>query len=138
MFPDGAYELLTEWERVYGLPVAPDDPLQVRQNRVLQKMREMGRLDRAYFISLAAAYGYTVTIDELHPFMSGWGYAGEELGDDDSDWCWRVWITASTGYYFRAGESTAGECLSYSYDAMLLDLLTELKPAHTFLEISDI
>jgi uncharacterized protein YmfQ (DUF2313 family) len=129
------YELLERWEQVYGLPVGPDDPLQVRQARVLQKMRELGRLDIQYFVLLAASYGYTVWIDELHPLMAGWGYCGEELGDDDSDWCWRVWITASGGYYFRAEESCAGECLSYSYDRMLLDLLNELKPADTFVEI---
>jgi uncharacterized protein YmfQ (DUF2313 family) len=134
-FANSAYDLLARWESVYGLPVSPDDPLQVRQDRVLQKMRELGRLDRAYFIQMAAAYGFTVWIDELHPLMAGWGYCGDELGDDDSDWCWRVWVVDSNGYFFRAGESCAGECLSYSYDQFLLDLLNELKPAHTFVEI---
>jgi uncharacterized protein YmfQ (DUF2313 family) len=137
-YANSAYELLERWEQVYGLPVGPDDPLQLRQSRVLQKMRELGRLDSAYFVQLAAAYGFTVWIDELHPMMAGWGYCGEELGDDDSDWCWRVWVTDSTGYYFRADESCAGECLSYSYDQMLLDLLNELKPADTFVEVVDV
>lgn len=136
-FASRAFELLERWEQVYGLPVGPDDPLQVRRARVLRKMRELGRLDIPYFVQMAAAYGFAIWIDELHPFMAGWGYAGEELGDDDSDWCWRAIITESDGYYFRAGESCAGECLSYSYDQMLLDLLQELKPADTFVEVVD-
>ena len=67
--------------------------------------------------------------------MSGWGYVGEELGDEDSDWCWRVWYSdIADGYYFRAGESEAGECLSYNYLSILQDLFEELKPADTFVE----
>jgi uncharacterized protein YmfQ (DUF2313 family) len=136
-FPSSAYELLERWERTCALAVAPDDPLQLRQNRIMQKMRELGRLDRAYFIALAAGLGYTVVLDELHPFMPGWSGAGDELGDDDSDWCWRAWYSDTGGYYFRAGESAAGECLSNSYVAVLQELFEELKPADTFVEFME-
>lgn len=139
LFPSGAYETLADWERVYGLAPAADDPLQLRRNRIVQKMRDLGRLDIAYFTGLAAALGYTVVIEELHPFMAGWGYTGEELGDDDSDWCWRVYIADSgDGYYFRAGESEAGECLSYSFITVLIELLRDLKPADTFVEFIEV
>jgi len=135
LFPTGAYETLTAWERVYGLAPGQEDPLQLRRNRVIQKMREQGRLNPAYFAGLAAALGYGIFIEELRPIMAGWGYAGDELGDDDSDWCWRVWYSeAGNGYYFRAGESEAGECLSYSYFTVLQDLFNDLKPADTFVE----
>lgn len=137
-FPATAYITLEQWERAYALFPAVDDPLQVRQNRIIAKMREIGRLDRQYFIDLAAAMGYPIVIDELCPFMAGWGCAGDELGDDDSDWCWRVWYSESAaGYYFRAGESAAGECLSYTYFTALQALFEELKPADTFIEFSE-
>ncbi len=135
LFPAGAYETLVEWERVYGVTAALDDPLQLRRNRVIQKMRDLGRLDIAYFVALAAGLGFQVVIEELHPFMAGWGYAGDELGSDDSDWCWRVYYSdIASGYYFRAGESAAGEYLSYNYASLLQELFIELKPADTFVE----
>jgi len=133
--PAAAYETLATWERVYGLAPALDDPLQLRRNRIVQKMRDLGRLDLAYFVGLGLALGFTIVIDELRPFMAGWGEAGDELGDDDSDWCWRVWYRESdNGYYFRAGESEAGEYLSYGYFEVLQDLFNDLKPADTFIE----
>ena len=139
LFPTGAYETLADYERVYGLAPGQGDPLQLRRNRVIQKMREMGRLDPAYFVGLAAGLGFTIVIEELHPFMTGWGYAGEELGDDDSDWCWRVWYSdTDNGYYFRAGESEAGECLSYGYLVVLQDLFNDLKPADTYVEFIEV
>ena len=133
--PPTAYETIDSWERVYGLVPTIDDPLQLRQNRVVQKMRELGRLDVQYFIDMAAALGYPVAIEELCPFQAGWSGAGAELGDEDSDFCWRVWYTESeVGYYFRAGESCAGENLSYTFFPVMRSLLEELKPAHTFVE----
>ena len=138
MFPGTAYELLEKWEKVYGVPAKVGDSLQQRRSRVLQKMRELGRLDIPYFIELAAGLGITIIVDELHPLMAGWGYAGDELGDDDSDWCWRVWITDHPGAYFRAGESTAGEYLSDSYTAILAEIFNNLKPADTFVEFIEV
>lgn len=135
MFPGTAYDLLERWENTYGVPAQPGDSLQTRRNRVIQKMRELGRLDRPYFIALAAGLGITITIEELHPLMAGWGYAGDELGDDDSDWCWRVWITDHPGAYFRAGESVAGELLSDNYTPILEEIFNRLKPADTFVEL---
>lgn len=135
MWPGTAYHLLADWERVYGVPAQAGDSLQARRGRVLQKMREMGRLDIPYFNGLAAGLGFTVTILELHPLMAGWGYAGDELGDDDSDWCWRVYVTDRPGAYFRAGESVAGEYLSDDYLSVLEALFNDLKPADTYVEI---
>jgi uncharacterized protein YmfQ (DUF2313 family) len=67
--------------------------------------------------------------------MPGWNSAGDDLGSDDSDWCWRVYYNdIDNGYYFRAGESTAGECLSYNYASLLQELFNELKPADTYVE----
>lgn len=139
LFPDQTYFTLDSWERVYGITPGIDDPLQLRQNRVVQKMRDLGRLDRTYFIQMAAALGYTVTIQELGPFMAGWHGAGDEVMADDADYCWRVWYSeADGGYYFRAGESAAGENLSYSYFTVMQALFEELKPAHTFVEFIEV
>lgn len=134
LFANSTYELLETWERTYGVAPFSDDSLLARQNRVVQKMSEGGRLDRAYFIQIAAALGYAIILEELHPFMPGWSFAGEELGDDGSDWCWRVYCTELDVYIFRAGEATAGDYLSYSNAAILQQILNNLKPADTFVE----
>jgi uncharacterized protein YmfQ (DUF2313 family) len=133
MFPDNAYELLPDWERVCGLTPASDETLQMRINKVIRRLRELGGLSRAYFINLAASLGYTITIEELRPFMAGWGSAGDTLYIYESLWIWRVKISGQALYYFRAGQSAAGErLLWWPAQTALEDLLKELKPAHTY------
>ncbi len=133
MFPDGAYELLPDWERVCGFMPSADDPLQLRKDRVIKKLGEIGGLSRAYFINLASSLGYTITIEELRPFMAGWGRAGDTLYIYESLWIWRVKVSGQSLYYFRVGQSVAGErLLWWPAQTVLEDLLKELKPAHTF------
>lgn len=134
LFANSTYELLEAWENTYATAPFYDDSLLIRQNRIVQKMSELGRLDRAYFIQLAAALGYDIVLEELHPFMPGWSGAGDELGDDGSDWCWRVYYVEAGAYIFRAGTSAAGECLSYSYGSTMQEIFNNLKPADTFVE----
>ncbi len=132
MFPDVAHDLLTDWERVCALIPIDDAPLQTRRNAVLKKMREIGGLSRAYFIALAASSGWTITIDELLPFMAGWGRCGDRLYEEEVRWIWRVNVSGQGAYSFRAGSSVAGERLSWWTPNIELEtLLEELKPAHT-------
>lgn len=135
LFSDETYEVLEHWERVYGAVPNFYDSVLIRQNRIVHKMRELGRLDREYFIQLAASLGYVVVLEELHPFMPDWSGAGEELGDDASDWCWRLYYTESDeAYVFRAGSSFTGENLSYSYADIMKQIIIDLKPADTFVD----
>jgi uncharacterized protein YmfQ (DUF2313 family) len=133
MFPYQSYELLPDWERVCGLTPGADDPLQLRRDRVIRKLRELGGLSRDYFIKLAEALGSTITIEELMPFMAGWGRAGDTLYIYESLWIWRVKVSGQSLYYFRAGQSTAGErLLWWPAQTALENLLKDLKPAHTY------
>jgi uncharacterized protein YmfQ (DUF2313 family) len=134
MFPNQSYELLPDWERVCGLTPGSDDTLQLRQEMVVRKLRELGGLSRAYFIQLAVSIGYTITIEELLPFMAGIGRAGDALYVEAVIWIWRVKIAGQSLYYFRAGQSSAGERLLWWLpQAALENILNELKPAHTFI-----
>jgi uncharacterized protein YmfQ (DUF2313 family) len=133
MFPDQSHELLPDWERVCGLTPSADDPLQLRRDRVIKKLRELGGLSRAYFINLAASWGYTISIEELRPFMAGWNRAGDTLYVYESIWIWRVKVSGQPLYYFRAGQSVAGErLLWWQAQTVLENILNELKPAHTY------
>lgn len=134
LFADRTFEVLENWERVYATAPYYDDTVLMRQNRIVQKMSELGRLDRAYFIQLASSLGYAIILEELHPFMPGWSCAGEELGDEGSDWCWRVYYAEGEVYAFRCGSSSAGEYLSYSFADIMQQVFNRLKPADTYVE----
>lgn len=134
MFPEASLNLLSSWERVCGLTPAPDAPLQARRSQVIRKLREHGGLSRAHYIALAASLGYTITIDELLPFMTGWNRCGDPLYIDAARWIWRVRISDYPLYYCRAGQSGAGELLLWwPSQTALENLLNELKPAHTYI-----
>lgn len=133
MFADRAYNLLTDWERVCALIPDPDAPLQARRDAVVKELRERGGLSRAYFIDLAASFGWVITIDELLPFMCGWGRCGDALCIEGVRWIWRVNVSGQAAYLFRAGISAAGERLCWWIADMALEgLFNDLKPAHTY------
>jgi uncharacterized protein YmfQ (DUF2313 family) len=126
MLPQSAGDTIADWELVYGLTPAITDTLQMRQVRVIAKMRERGGLSFPYFTALATAMGYVVTIEELLGNTDGYGPEGI--------FRWRVTFTGTPLYYFRAGQSIAGERLVDGPVATALEgLFTDLKPAHTLI-----
>ena len=123
-FPQSCNELIADWERVCGLTPDSADTLQMRQARVIAKLRERRGLSLPYFVSLADDFGYTVTFEELP--------AGTEGCGDEGIFRWRVTFTGTPLYWFRSGQSRAGERLVDGPVATALEgLFTELKPAHT-------
>lgn len=133
MFPDLSYLTIYDWERVYGLTPWDIEPLQNIRDKVIRKMRELGGLDKPYFIALAQAVGYTIEIDDITPFMAGWGRAGDAVYVVEAVHVWRVRVfSGHPVYLFRAGTSAAGEKLGW-WDVFtdLETLLNDLKPAHT-------
>ncbi len=133
-FPAQSYELLCCWERVCGLIPGVEDTLQARRDTVIRKLRERGGLSKQYFINLAVTMGYPITIEELHPFMAGSGKAGDTLYVKESIFIWRVRVAGKAFYYFRAGQSAAGErLLWWPAQTVLENLFNELKPAHTYI-----
>lgn len=136
MFPDQSSELLPHWERVCGFVTDTDEPLQKRRDRVINKLRELGGLSIPYFVSLAAALGYVITIEELTPFRVGVGRCGDRIYLHEVIFIWRVKTEGmSPLYYFRAGQSASGERLLWwtvDIQEELEGLIKELKPAHTY------
>lgn len=115
--PNQATLTLPDWERVYALTVGDSDTLQQRRARVVAALAETGGLSRQYFINLARALGYDITIDE----------------PDDPKWRWIVNVNGAPErvWYFRVGESVVGDRLEESGDPDLETLFKRLKPAHT-------
>lgn len=128
-------ELLTDWERVAGLPDNCSsllaETLQGRRADLVSKLVSRGGQSPAYFISLAAALGYEVTIEEFRPFRAGMSAAGDELTNGDWVFSWRVRAPEVTVIRFRAGQSAAGEPLAKWGNAALECRISHNKPAHT-------
>lgn len=134
MFADVAVETLAEWERVYGLTPGADDPVQLRQERLVNKIRSIGDIKAPHLVAVAAALGYPVTIEHLAPFMAGCNRCGDAIYSDTIWWQWKVSVSGSPAYYFRAGQSVAGERLSWYPTATDLEhILNDLKPADVYL-----
>jgi uncharacterized protein YmfQ (DUF2313 family) len=127
-------ELLPDWERVAGLPdncaAELADTVQGRRQALVAKLTGTGGQSRQYFIDVAAALGYTITITEFDLFHVG-DPVGLPLYGDDWQFAWQVNAPATTIVDFRVGESTVGEPLRSWGNDDLECKINQLKPAHT-------
>ncbi len=132
MFPDTAASFLTAWERVLAIAPAPDAMRSERVAEIVFRLRSLGRLDRQYFIDIAATVGYVITITELQPLMAGWAQSGSAVLADYVRWIWTVTITDGFNRFAHAGAAAAGEPIAWFRDKRHLDdIFNSLKPAHT-------
>lgn len=133
--PATTNELLTDWERVAGLPDKCSGELegtvQGRRNALLAKLVSTGGQSIPYFIEVAAALGFTVTITEFRPFRAGLSVAGDALTNGDWQFAWQVNGPEVTVVSFRAGLSAAGEALRTWGYGPLECKVRQLAPAHT-------
>lgn len=140
--PSSAYELLSEWEGDVGLPDACSTELastvEERRQNVVSRLTMRGGASRAWFIAYAAALGYTITIDEFRPFVSGLSRCGDVLnGGHSVRHQWRVNVPGPRYTAFRTGISQCGDSLGKLTRADDLECrFRRLKPAHTTLIVS--
>ena len=135
--PRTAVELLTQWERVLGLP---DDclpnPTGLEQRRALVTSRVVGEGGGsiAWFKALAAAIGYEIEIEEgsSNPTRIG-ATCGDELIGAGNDFVWT--IRAPLGQVQRAvcGEARVGDRIESFGDQLLECVMRRAAPAHTLL-----
>lgn len=139
--PRTAYELLSDWERVAGLP----DPcsagiattLQERRAALVTRLTATGGQSVAYFTGLANTLGYDVTIAEFRPFECGQSQCADHLnGGHECRHDWLVTVHGPRITLFRCGESECGDLLGKITRAEDLEcLLHRLKPGHTTLHV---
>lgn len=140
--PRSCRELITDWERVCGLPGAcpPDgaeNNLPLRRSAVLNVLIRAGGRPPAYFAWLAKNAGIDIEIMEHRPFMAGISRCGGELGGDElSRFYWSVVIGGRLAR-FRCGAGTCGEPLSSCSPAREFECLLRLaQPAHAKLIVT--
>lgn len=133
--PRTTIELLGEWERICGLPdgcsASGAATLAERRDAVVAKITGRGGQSRQYFIDLAGALGYAVSITEHGPFLAGISTAGDPVNIEAWRFVFTVHAATATVRDFRAGASAAGEPLRTWGNTALECAITANKPAHT-------
>jgi uncharacterized protein YmfQ (DUF2313 family) len=129
-------DLLREHEIDLGLPDECTEvgaTIEERRKAAHAKLIALGALSPAYYIGLAEALGYTVTIDEFTPFWCGVGACGDPCGEQENIFFWRVNIeTTEVSVFFTAGSSQCGDPLQTALQGNeVVCLLRRLKPGHT-------
>lgn len=134
--PRATAELLADWERVTGLPdpcvvtAAQAQSLAQRRAALLARLAMLGGQSKAYFIALAAALGYSITVTEFRPFLAGRSHAGEPIA---ANWkfTWQVNAQLNTVVPFRAGNAVAGDPINSWGNKALECVIGRFKPANT-------
>lgn len=132
--PRRAVELLADWERVTGIRADEELTQQERRGEVVSRLVTTGGQSRTYFIELARALGYEVTITEFRPFRAGRSVAGDALTNGQWRNTWRVNAPPVTIWPFRAGAGAAGEPLRVWGNERLESTIERYAPAHTVVQ----
>ncbi|MQX36807.1 YmfQ family protein [Roseospira navarrensis] len=120
--PRTTWEMLADWERVCGLPdtcsrAAGTPTLEERRAAVVQRLTARGGQSRAFFLGIAEALGYAITIEEWRPFQVGLsgvgpsvdpGMLGPQLGPPQIRFVWRVTVLEPRVTRFHVGTSQCG------------------------------
>jgi uncharacterized protein YmfQ (DUF2313 family) len=137
--PGQAVELLADWERAYGLPdqCSPlNATIQQRQAALVARISSQGGQSIAYYVAVAAALGYTITITEFRQFRVSRSRVGDPLCGDPWRYTWRVNAPSVTMRYFRVGKSAVGEPLRFWGNGELQCRLGQIAPAHAVLQFA--
>ena len=135
-FPATANGLLPDWEETLGLPDScyrdASPSIVDRQGQVVAKLAYSGGQSIGYFTQVAAAMGYSITVQEFAPFRMGFSRMGDPLYG--TAWCyaWQVNGPSFTALRFRMGSVMGDTLASYGND-LLACKFSKLVPAHTIL-----
>lgn len=135
--PSTAFELFEEWEQMHGLPdtCASSDPtFQERRLALVQKYQMFGGQSREFFIAIAAALGFEITITEYRERSFGMDH-GTLYGDTEWNWVWQV-NAALTNYAERSMGEPFGEYYREWGNQRLECVLNRLVHAHRYLIFS--
>jgi uncharacterized protein YmfQ (DUF2313 family) len=131
--PAQCVELLPDFETDYGLPdsCSPASPSLVqRRASLLAKIATIGGQSASYYISVAAALGYSITITTFQPFVAGISTAGSPACNAAWRFAWQINAPQISASYFEAGVSAAGDPLWSIGNTELECRIRKIAPAH--------
>lgn len=137
-FPKTAIIMLTEWEKSLGLPddcsIGEVDTIAKRQSAIVSKLISTGGQSKSYFIGIAKALGYNITINEYRQARSGLSVCGDGINGDDWPFVWMVEGEETNISYARVGLSYCGDPLRSWGNKQLECRLSALSPSHTLVK----
>lgn len=136
-FPATADEMLAEWEATLGLPSPygpPPSTLLGRQRAVVAALIDTGGQSIAFFVALAAALGFTITITQFTAF-SVRRPIGTPIAGDGWAHTWRVNASALIASSYTVTADVVPATPGYG-NPTLDALMGTLKPAHTVVIMS--
>ncbi|OVE45578.1 YmfQ family protein [Chromobacterium violaceum] len=136
-FPAQTFELLPEWEATLGLPdpaLGLASTVTGRRQQVVAKLTATGGQSAAYYQSVAAGLGFTISVTNYAPFRCGQSASGQPVGSADWHHTWSITAATNTINHFAAGASASGEPLSVWGNSILQNVLQRIAPAHSVLQ----
>jgi uncharacterized protein YmfQ (DUF2313 family) len=153
--PRATLELLPDWCRNWQIPdpcLRQDLSTAEKRLALVAKMTLLGGQSRQFFIDLGAAIGYTITIREYAPFMTGVSRCGDttdidaeaggdgkhcrwEIGPPEIRYYWSITVYSKIYIPFRVGQSQTGidRLLKIGLASDLECIFNRYKPAHTII-----
>lgn len=134
--PAQTVDLLPEFEADYGLPdpcTPAGSSVGQRRASLLAKIAGLGGQSRVYYIAVAAALGFVITITEFTPSRLGVMHFGDPLLAPDWQFVWRVNAPTITVSRFHLGTSVFGDPFWAIGNTELQCRLSAIAPAHTIL-----
>ena len=125
--------MLYDWERVAGLPSAcmagVAQTTAERRAALHAKLTRLGGQSRQFFIDLAAALGYSVTISEFRPYTVS-SAVNMPLNSELWRFVWQVNAPLNTIRSFDMSSAVNDPLRSWG-NQLLECGISQLKPAHT-------
>jgi uncharacterized protein YmfQ (DUF2313 family) len=115
--PANSTELLDEYEEEFNI-ISSSTLTETRQGVVAAKTIELGGLSKEYYISVAAALGYSISFYEFAPFWVGIMTAVDPVGDQKNIFVFLVWANTN----FDCGGFECGFDEGFSAPASLTDI----------------
>ncbi len=132
--PRTTSDLLTDWERVAGLPdtcLTAGQTVEQRRAALVSKLTSLGGQSRQYFIDMAATLGYPgATIDEFGLLTCNDDCNGA-LASQADRFVWRINLPSSGGAIVATCNSTCNDALQAWGDEVIECRINHFKPAHT-------
>jgi uncharacterized protein YmfQ (DUF2313 family) len=98
--PATADETIPDWFAAFGLPdpaIPAPEGLPAQQTAIVDRLTSRGLQTGAFYIALAAVYGYRATITNHVPFAADVGSADSPLYDQLSIFWWEMNVTVPEG-----------------------------------------
>ncbi|ECY3258964.1 DUF2313 domain-containing protein [Salmonella enterica subsp. enterica serovar Alachua] len=139
-FPATALTMLYEWEETMGLPdncsISEVQTIQQRRNAVVARLVGEGNLSKNYYIEVAAALGYDITITEFRQARCGFSVCGEALNGEDWPYTWKINAGETTYVQAQCGQTFCSEPLSTWGNKILECTMNAIAPPFTILLFS--